>query len=312
MIVDAVATLAALVAITLVAFGLAYWAYRARADRSAFVGLHLLFGFPAALLLVAGGATLVAGDDRLAPLLLLLALGLGLPLLPPFRRAIAAVTPMDADSPVDMAGLCLLLSALALIVSTNFGASGPPEAMPAVGLSELVLQAVFLLGLAYVAVGWRIVRSLPEATARLGIVRPTWVALAAALGVVVLAFAFQIVVGAIGMVLQPGVAEQLDRVTQELTAGLQNPFGAAAIGVAAGVSEEAVVRGALQPRYGIVLVSILFSLLHAPQYGLNVAIVGLFGVSVLFGLLRARFGTTAAMIAHALYNFAAVMIQTYV
>jgi membrane protease YdiL (CAAX protease family) len=55
----------------------------------------------------------------------------------------------------------------------------------------------------------------------------------------------------------------------------------------------------------------VFAVLHAPQYGLNFAILGLFGVSVVLGLLRARFGTTAAMITHALYNFLAVLAQTY-
>lgn len=310
-LVNLLVVLLALAGIVAVALGFAYWAYRARHDRSAFVGLYLLFGFPAALFLVAGLAVLVAGDERLATLLLLLALGFGLPLLPPFRRLMAALTPMDAASPVDMAGLCVLLPILAAIGYTSSGTLGPPETVPAVGWLELGVQTLFLVVIAYVVVGWRVVRSFPAATARLGIVRPTWAALGAALAALLAAFIFQAVVTAVGLAVQPGISEELDRVTDQLTGNLQNPLGAAAIGIGAGVGEEALVRGALQPRYGIMLTSILFALLHAPQYGFNFAVVGLFGVSLLLGFLRIRFGTTAAMIMHALYNFVGVMLATY-
>ncbi|MDQ3227876.1 MAG: hypothetical protein M3Q50_14760, partial [Chloroflexota bacterium] len=53
------------------ALGLAYWASRAQGDRSARVGLYLLFGIPAALLLLAGLVVLIQGDPILAALLLL-------------------------------------------------------------------------------------------------------------------------------------------------------------------------------------------------------------------------------------------------
>lgn len=306
-----VAVLISFVVVSLGAFGLAFWAYRARGDRSARVGLYLLFGIPAVLLLIAGFVTFATGGRRPAALLLLLAGGLGLPLLPPFRRLLATVTPLDPDSPVDMAGLCLLLTTLGGLLFIGSGALAPPSALPAVGALDIVTQAVALVVIAYIAVGWRIIRSGPEATARLGITRPTWRVLGAAVGAFVAAYALQIVVSLIAIQIQPGLFNDLDRVTDELTSGLQNPVGAAVIGIGAGVSEEAVFRGALQPRYGIFLTSILFALLHAPQYGLNIAILGLIGVSVIFGLLRRFFGTTSAMIAHALYNFAAVMIQTY-
>ena len=94
------------------ALGLAYWAYRAQSDRSALVGLYLLFGIPAVLLLLAGAAVLVSGDRVLGPMLLLIGIGLGLPLLRPFREALARVTPLDPDSAIDMTGLCIVLGLL--------------------------------------------------------------------------------------------------------------------------------------------------------------------------------------------------------
>ena len=99
-------------------------------------------------------------------------------------------------------------------------------------------------------------------------------------------------------------AEDASGERSELTSGslgaiqLSLPLGALVLGIAAGAGEEALFRGALQPRYGIVLTSIVFALLHAPQYGLNMAVLGLFGVSVVLGVARNRYGTTTAMIAH--------------
>jgi membrane protease YdiL (CAAX protease family) len=74
------------------------------------------------------------------------------------------------------------------------------------------------------------------------------------------------------------------------------------LGASAGIGEEAIFRGALQPRYGIIIPSLLFTMLHGPQYGFNVALLGLLAVSVILGLLRKHLNTTAAMITHALFN----------
>ncbi|MDQ3780508.1 MAG: CPBP family intramembrane metalloprotease [Chloroflexota bacterium] len=297
------------VGIALAAYGLAYWAYRARSDRSATVGLYLLFGIPGGLLSISGLALLV-GENRIGGLFLLLGLGLGLPLLKPVRRLFAAVTPMDAASPVDMTGLAIILGMLGLLVFSSLVSRDPPDEIVTVDLVDLLLQAVLLVVLAYAAVGTGIVRTVSVATARLGITRPSWRAAGAAIGFLVLAYLAQIAVGAVGMVVQPEVFEELEAVTDEMTADVQNPIGAMILGICAGAGEEAAFRGALQPRFGIPLTSIVFALLHAPQYGASIAIVGLFAVSVLLGLERRYFGTTAAMATHALYNFGAVMLQS--
>lgn len=291
------------------AFGVSYWAFRARADRSAFVGLYLLFGIPAVLLGSVALAQVLVGTPEDGVLVLLLGLGLGLPLLRPVRRLLARVTPMDPDSPVDMAGLCVILFALAWLVGPA-ASSTPMQDVDSVGTFELVLQVVLYLVLAYAAVGVWFARSPRAATARLGIAWPTWRTLGAALGGLAVGMAVTLLINGIGMVLQPGVAAELDAVTEELTAEVQNPAGALLLGVSAGVGEEAIFRGALQPRFGIVATSVVFSLLHT-QYGLNFAVVGIFGLSVVLGVLRQRFGTTAAMITHALFNFLVVLAQTY-
>ena len=298
------------VVLALIAFGISYWAYRARTDRSARVGLYLLFGIPATLLASVALAQLLVGEPEDGVLALLLAVGLGLPLVPPVRRLLAAVTPMDADSPVDMTGLCLMLAALAWLFAPGVSET-PPEDIGSIGVVELALQVALFVALAYAAVGWWFVRSWRAATERLGIGRPTWPMIGVALGGVVVSMLVAAIANGLALLLQPELLAELDAVTEEITAEVQNPVGALLLGVSAGVGEEAIFRGALQPRYGIVLTSIVFAVLHAPQYGLNFAILGLFGVSVVLGLERRYFGTTAAMATHALYNFLAVLAAAY-
>jgi membrane protease YdiL (CAAX protease family) len=295
--------------VALAAFGVSYWAFRARSDRSAYVGLYLLFGIPAVLLASVALAQVLVGGPEDGILVLLLGLGLGLPLLPPLRRLLARVTPIDPRSPVDMAGLCVTFFALAWLVGPTASAA-PMEDVPAVGTFELVLQVVLYLVLAYAAVGWWFARPLGAATERLGITPPTPRVVGAALGGLAVGMAVTVAVNLVGAALQPDVAEALGAVTEEITAEVQNPVGAMLLGVSAGVGEEAIFRGALQPRFGIVLTSIVFALLHT-QYGINFAVVGIFALSVVLGLLRQRFGTTAAMITHALFNFLVVLAQTY-
>jgi uncharacterized protein len=70
----------------------------------------------------------------------------------------------------------------------------------------------------------------------------------------------------------------------------------------AGIGEEILFRGALQPVFGITLTTILFSAVHL-QYTLTPASVIIFGVGLGLAWLRWRYSTTAAIIAHATYNF---------
>ena len=295
----------------LLTFGLAYWAFRARGDRSARVGLYLLFGFPGFLLAMAGAALLVNGRAD-GYLLLSIGLGLGLPLLAPFRRLVSAVTPMDADSPVDMVGLCVLLAALGGFAYGIARASGPSGDIGSVRVEDLIVQAVAEVLVAYAAVGWWFARSGREATARLGIRWPSWRTLAVAIGFLILSFVLVGVVGLLTEAIDPTADDEVEPITEELTANVQNPVGAVVLGLSAGIGEEAIFRGALQPRFGIPLTSVLFGLVHAPQYGFSLVIASLVVVGVLLGLEAKYFGTTAAILTHAAFNAIVILIQSTV
>lgn len=308
-----------------VALGLSFWTERARTDRSAIVGLYLVFGIPGVLLALWGIAALTDryliaitrnGDlygfsTENGPLFLSLASALTLPLVPPFRRLVARVTPVDPASPIDMVGLCLILTACAAFafILVNIGNSPEDLEIEPVSLTDLALTAVFELALAYVAVGWLVRRDLRSATERLDIRWPGWKTWLIAIGFLILSYAGSAVGSVLTDVYQPELSDQINDVTDDLTADVQNPVGAVVLGASAGVGEEALFRGAIQPRFGIVLTAVAFALVHS-QYGLSYVIVGLFLVGVVLGLERRYFGTTAAMITHAMFNVIAVLVAS--
>ena len=290
------------------ALGLAYWAYRAQTDRSALVGLYLLFGIPAVLLLLAGAAVLVRGDRVLGPLLLLVGLGFGLPLLRRFREALARVTPLDPDSAIDMTGLCMVLGLLGFFIGSSLApmADNPPEVIPSVGIAEALVQTAAFVAISFIAAGYPYWRNLRLATERLGIVAPDPRTIGIAIAATLVCFVVLAASGLVSQQFDPGLSEELNDVVEEIITGLPGPVAVIVLG-SAGIGEEAFFRGALQPRFGIVIPSLLFMTLHGPQYGFNLALLGLFGVSIILGLLRKHVNTTAAMITHALFNAVQVL-----
>jgi membrane protease YdiL (CAAX protease family) len=122
---------------------------------------------------------------------------------------------------------------------------------------------------------------------------------------VVAGFAVAIVSNLLSLAFEPDTNEiiqsNLETVTGDRTPWIMAPL----IGLTAGIGEELLFRGVLQPRYGIVLSSLLFTALHS-QYGLSFVLAGLFGLSIVLGLVAKHFGTTHAIVAHAIYNMVAV------
>lgn len=297
--------------LTGLAFGLAFWVYHARSDRSANVGLYLLLGFPGVLLIVAGAAFAINGQrDGLT--FLLVGFALALPLVSRFRQLVARAIAIDPASPVHMVGLALILTLLVVFTISLVNVGDTPEALPAgsIGYVEVVAQNVFLMAAAYAAVGAGVARSVKDASKRLGLTWPTPRIIAISIGFVFLGF---LVAGAAGIataIFQPDLSDRIGTSMVEATSELQSPLGAVVLGLSAGLGEELLLRGAIQPRFGMVVTAALFALLHT-QYGFSWIIVGLFGVGLLLGYERRRFGTTAAILTHAIYNAISVLLSSY-
>ncbi len=72
--------------------------------------------------------------------------------------------------------------------------------------------------------------------------------------------------------------------------------------LSAGIVEEAFFRSFLQTRFGLLLSSVLFTTSHM-SYGLPLMLVGVFAVSVVFGLVfRARRDVLPCMVAHSVFD----------
>lgn len=313
--IDAIVEIVVFAAAIAAAYGLVYWAHRAgRGDRSAYVGLYLLFGLPGSLLTVAGLALLVNGTTG-GWLALGLGLGFALPLVRPFRVALARVTPLDPASPIDFSGLAVLLAMVAYLIYTLLvlppadANSNDTVITSGATITSLVINVAAFVLLAYVAVGYRISRNGQEATERLGLRWPGVQQVGIGLAAVIPAFVFSLGASVLTQIFQPEYVDRLQETVTEMTTGVQNPAGALLLGISTGVGEEVLFRGAIQPRYGIVVASLFWSLLHV-QYELTWVIAGIFAMGVMLGLIRKHVGTTAAIITHAVYNAIIVLIQS--
>jgi uncharacterized protein len=247
----------------------------------------------------------------------------GLMFVPSIRRAIARVLPIDPSSFVHMIALAIVVGGTLISLGQLVATGGSPAMLEVVKASPDVAEAAAasdqLLMIVYafvwtfpgavIAGGFPVVRSFGGALRRLGLVRPTVRQVAGALGIACL-----MVVGA--TLLDNAISSiwgamgwpRTDSETfEQLLGAAISPIGAVLIGVTAGVGEEMTVRGALQPRLGILLSNLFFASLHAFQYGFD-ALLSVFIIGLVLGVLRKRTNTTTSAIAHGTYDFILVMI----
>lgn len=261
----------------------------------------------------AGGDLFAAGVASLP----LLALGFWLPsllglilLLPPVRRAVARLLPLDADNPVHGVSLAFSMLILTSLMTTlGMGLGNLADLMAESGetggdltLLSLWGQQILTALLAMVGVGWLTRRDWNETLQRLGIVVPTprqWaIGIGLGLGMVPVVLALGYGASLVGLGTDPDV----ERLTEQLLGPLyQTPFGILTLGLAAALGEETLFRGAVQPRFGLVVTTLMFALIHS-NYGITISTLAVFIVGLVLGWLRLRHNTTTAMAMHATYN----------
>jgi hypothetical protein len=225
------------------------------------------------------------------------------------RLQAALGTRFPAYRPESLVHQTAVILCLAVLVLTAFqfvslgGLEGVAETVEQTGISvnSALLDGVLWVIAAFLGVGFAIRRGLPDTLARLGLRAPTrddWrMGVGYGVGLVVLQIVFQIVWAALApdaFATQTTAAQALTNVIDSLPLALVVAFSAA-------VGEEIFMRGALQPVFGLVPVSVFFVALHV-QYTLTPIMLFLFVVSLALGVLRNRASTTAAIIAHFVYN----------
>ena len=235
--------------------------------------------------------------------LLLIATGLR-PVIEPVTRALFRV--QETSHSLRLAAR-LVLVGLLVPLPTWFVAqdvfADPESAMQTLGD---IAQAGTVFGyilVALAAVGFLVRRDLRATFERLGLGRIGGrYALVAALGVPVM---FGINAGAdwVQHHWLPDLWES-DRRVNEAIAGALDARSMIVVGVSAGIGEEITMRGALQPRLGIVLTALLFSLLHVQYSWFGMATVFLFGL--MLGAVRKRTNTTVVIMIHMVYDVLAL------
>ncbi|WP_322496026.1 CPBP family intramembrane glutamic endopeptidase [Chloroflexus sp.] len=252
------------------------------------------------------------------------AIGIGLfTLLPPVRRGLARVLPIDPDSFVHAIALMAIVS-ITLMMFVPLLITGEPPLLALVNtiggteLSDLsadeqlrsqLYGLVWTIPAAFLAVGFGIRRNRAATLERLGLVRPTLRHLLIGLGVGLgLAGLMSLALPLMDSLWQAlGWPTTDEEAFRELMAFAISPIGALVIGVTAGLGEELGVRGVLQPRLGIWLSNLFFTSLHAFQYHWDALLV-VFVIGMACGLVRKHTNTTTAAIVHGVYNFIMVML----
>jgi len=233
-----------------------------------------------------------------------------LPLVPAVRHWLARWLPIDPGSTVHMLALVFAVYQLGLSLA-QMALIGSLEVLTEAGLS-LTIWDVLLSGLplalfALVGVGLFLRRGWRETMDRLGLHRPTVKQILVAAVITALLLAFDFGVNLAWETLDPAGYGLLERVTESIFGGLMTVGGALALGLSAGICEEMLFRGAVQPRLGLLLASTLFAVGHL-QYGLTVATLEVFIIGLVLGLVRNRTHTTVCILIHASYNAAGVLL----
>ncbi|PYM18127.1 MAG: hypothetical protein DMD81_06745 [Candidatus Rokuibacteriota bacterium] len=171
--------------------------------------------------------------------------------------------------------------------------------------SDSVVSVLSDATLALAGVGFLLTRGARDARLRLGLraIGLRQVALAAVLAGLFL--------GVVGMmehleaIWLPQMHALEDRFDYDFV-GMPAWIGALLLSLSAGIGEELVFRGALQPRVGIVMTSMLFAAGHV-QYQLA-GILMIFVVAVGLGIVKQRTSTTFTVVLHVLYDVGAFFI----
>jgi membrane protease YdiL (CAAX protease family) len=273
-------------------------------------GLALLIGGVFSgfqLMLFSSGAEGIADFRRnvltLAPIGVAGALGL-LYLWPPVQARVARVLPLKRPgSPV----IYLTIVFALLLVAQQVGAQVTQQ--PPLTYTDLLAQDIPFFILAFVGVGIFVRRSPRQAAERLGLVPPIrtywWIIAAAAIAVF---FAAAFGIEAVANVVAPEQQKKVTDVSNVLFSHFNNPAAIIFLGLLAGIVEETLFRGAMQPRLGIVVTSILFAALHT-QYAVSFATLEVFVLGLGLGWLRVYSGSTlTCMVTHAGYDIAVGLI----
>ncbi len=166
----------------------------------------------------------------------------------------------------------------------------------------LLMMGLYVL-VALGGVGFMMRRTPAETLRRLGLAMPTVRELGTGVAFGVLCYVGVFAANLVWQALVPPelYAEQTRAAEQIFLSFRADLALGVLMAVCAGVGEEILYRGALQPIFGVWATSVYFTLMHT-QYTLTPAALLILAVTLGYGWLRVRYGTLAAIVAHSVYN----------
>ncbi len=246
--------------------------------------------------LIAGGLQLAAG---------LACLGLfyfGTERVPGFRL-------LRARAPISWLAIVLYFESLAIYLPPQAGQATVKSTVQVTGTpttaEDLMLGSVPFLVIAIASVGPLVRRSLRQTAERLGLwpLRLPWWVVGIGVGVLLVPVG-DWVAGLLSHLASSACVQQQTQVEQAIAGTARTALEQIGVAVAAGVCEETLFRGALQPRVGVLLSSALWAVYHL-QYSCNgpspfnlyILLLGF-----VFGGLRNWGGLWPAIFAHVVYD----------
>lgn len=240
-----------------------------------------------------------------AGLSLLLAAVIGLlAALPPVRRLLARWLPLDPTSPVHALALLLAgyLAGTTLFTLSQGGLEGLAESAESTSIGVVVLGQFLTILVALAGVGLGIRRNGRQVVERLGLARPKAEHLLLAAGATIVLVLAQAFLGAWWESLNPQGSQVVNDLTNVLLQDIDTVGEWFLLALGAGLSEELLFRGALQPVFGLGPTALLFTISHI-QYGFTPINLFVLLLGIFFGLIRQRTNTTVAILIHFAYDF---------
>lgn len=169
---------------------------------------------------------------------------------------------------------------------------------------SFLFDATIYVTLSFLGVGLYIRRTLPQAMKRLGLAVPDnhqmAMGILSGIGLYILFIVMALIWGTVSS--QDAIAGQTvaaEELFNQVSGSLLTGF---ALALFSAIGEEILFRGALQPIFGIWLTTVFFASIHI-QYVLTPAVIIIFIIGYGLGLVRQRWGTVPAILAHFVYNF---------
>ncbi len=259
------------------------------------IGLSNFFGLGLSLVLIGGWGMLVT--------------------LIPVRRMLSSFMNLDPESPVHTLALALtgyLVGQSALTWSQG-GVEGLTATAEPASISIVVVPEILLAVTAFLGVGVLIRRDGRQLIQRLGLVRPRRRQILVAIGLIGLLVILQAIAGGVWSAFDRDQANAIEELNTILLADMDTFWEWFLLAMAAGIGEELLFRGALQPVLGLGFTAVIFALVHV-QYGFSPVLFFVIILSVILGLVRRYYNTTIAIVVHVGYDFALgllVLLATY-